>query len=137
MFLEGSGNCDTVRDVRLRRWIQQVSATPSKKSSAPGWCLGSKGNEQDSLSRRGPTIWRRWKAGQSESLRVCHETIYRSLVIQARGVLKRELMEHLRSKRRMRRSHPSLSVKGSPRNRGQSDSRTYEIARRLFLRKKR
>jgi IS30 family transposase len=32
------------------------------------------------------------------------ETIYRSLFIQARGVLKKELMGHLRSKRRIRRS---------------------------------
>ena len=39
-----------------------------------------------------------------ESMRVSHETIYRSLFIQARGVLKKELMDHLRSKRRMRRS---------------------------------
>src|SRR5258708_14844178 len=37
-------------------------------------------------------------------MHVSHETIYRSLVIQARGVLKKELMDHLRSKRRMRRS---------------------------------
>jgi IS30 family transposase len=37
-------------------------------------------------------------------MRVSHETIYRSLFIQARGVLKKELMDHLRSKRRMRRS---------------------------------
>ena len=36
-----------------------------------------------------------------------HETIYRSLFIQARGVLKKELMDHLRSKRRMRRSRHS------------------------------
>ena len=40
----------------------------------------------------------------NERMRVSHETIYRSLFIQARGVLKKELMEHLRSKRRMRRS---------------------------------
>jgi len=37
-----------------------------------------------------------------KSMRVSHETIYRSLFIQARGVLKKELMDHLRSKRRMR-----------------------------------
>src|SRR5258707_7774038 len=37
-------------------------------------------------------------------MHVSHETIYRSLFIQARGVLKKELMDHLRSKRRMRRS---------------------------------
>jgi IS30 family transposase len=38
------------------------------------------------------------------SLRVSHETIYRSLFIQARGVLKKELMQHLRSGRRLRRT---------------------------------
>src|SRR6202790_4832385 len=36
--------------------------------------------------------------------RVSHETIYRSLFSQARGVLKKELMGYLRSKRRIRRS---------------------------------
>ena len=45
-----------------------------------------------------------------ESMRVSHETVYRSLFIQARGVLKKELLDHLRSKRRMRRSrHASVS----------------------------
>ena len=33
-----------------------------------------------------------------------HETIYRSLFVQARGVLKKELVKHLRSRRTMRRS---------------------------------
>jgi hypothetical protein len=41
-------------------------------------------------------------------MRVSHETIYRSLFIQARGVLKKELMDHLRSKRRMRRLSSSV-----------------------------
>jgi IS30 family transposase len=45
-----------------------------------------------------------------KSMRVSHETIYRSLFIQARGVLKKELMEHLRTKRCMRRSrHATVS----------------------------
>jgi len=35
---------------------------------------------------------------------VSHETIYRSLFVQARGVLKKELLRHLRSKRTIRRS---------------------------------
>ena len=35
---------------------------------------------------------------------VSHETIYRSLFVQARGVLKKELFQHLRSKRSIRRS---------------------------------
>jgi IS30 family transposase len=37
-------------------------------------------------------------------MRVSHETIYRSLYIQSRGVLAKELQKHLRSRRPMRRS---------------------------------
>jgi len=48
--------------------------------------------------------WLKTQYPDDGSLRVSHETIYRSLFIQARGVLKKELMDHLRSKRRMRRS---------------------------------
>jgi IS30 family transposase len=39
-----------------------------------------------------------------EDYHVSHETIYRSLYIQARGALKKELLEHLRRTRTMRRS---------------------------------
>ena len=42
-----------------------------------------------------------------------HETIYRSLYIQARGVLKEELMAHLRSDRRFRRSRHATQKRGS------------------------
>ncbi len=51
--------------------------------------------------------WLKIHYPNNESMRVSHETIYRSLFIQARGVLKKELMDHLRSKRRMRRSRHS------------------------------
>ncbi len=39
-----------------------------------------------------------------ECYRVSHETIYRSLFVQARGVLKKELLGYLRSRRTIRRS---------------------------------
>ena len=39
-----------------------------------------------------------------ESKHVSHETIYRSLFIQARGVLKKELLQYLRTQRTIRRS---------------------------------
>lgn len=48
------------------------------------------------------------------AMQVSHETIYRSLFIQARGVLKRELLSHLRSRRMMRRGKTS-STEGQPR----------------------
>jgi len=57
--------------------------------------------------------WLKTQYRDDESLRVSHETIYRSLFIQARGVLKKQLMEHLRSKRRMRRSQHSRIFKDS------------------------
>jgi len=47
-------------------------------------------------------------------MRVSHETVYRSLFIQARGVLKKELVKHLRSRRTMRRSKRA-STAGQPR----------------------
>jgi IS30 family transposase len=40
------------------------------------------------------------------TMHVSHETIYRTLYIQARGALKRDLMAHLRRRRVMRRSGP-------------------------------
>src|SRR5580698_3163054 len=46
--------------------------------------------------------WLKTRYPDDERMRVSHETIYRSLFIQARGALKKELMDHLRSKRRMR-----------------------------------
>jgi IS30 family transposase len=57
--------------------------------------------------------WLKSEYPGDESMRVSHETIYRSLFIQARGVLKKELMEHLRTKRRMRRSQHSRIFKDS------------------------
>ena len=48
--------------------------------------------------------WLKRRYPSNENMRVSHETIYRSLFIQARGVLKKELIQHLRSKRTIRRS---------------------------------
>jgi IS30 family transposase len=46
--------------------------------------------------------WLKKAYAGNEKLQVSHETIYRSLFIQARGVLKRELLQQLRTKRVMR-----------------------------------
>jgi IS30 family transposase len=48
--------------------------------------------------------WLKHTYPDDEANQVSHETIYRSLFIQARGALKRELMAHLRRTRGMRRS---------------------------------
>jgi len=47
------------------------------------------------------------------TMQVSHETIYRSLFIQARGVLKKELVSHLRSRRLMRRAKGATNKLGN------------------------
>jgi IS30 family transposase len=60
--------------------------------------------------------WLKRRYPKNESMRVSHQTIYRSLFIQARGVLKKELMQHLRSRRQIRRS---VHAKAAGQSRGQ------------------
>ena len=48
--------------------------------------------------------WLKKRYPDDESNCVSHETIYRSLFVQARGVLKKELLQYLRSQRQIRRS---------------------------------
>ena len=53
--------------------------------------------------------WLKRRYPADERYHVSHETIYKSLFIQARGVLKKELLAFLRTQRAMRRSkHASL-----------------------------
>ncbi len=57
--------------------------------------------------------WLKRTYPEDEDYRVSHEIIYRSLYVQARGALKKELMKHLRSKRTMRHSrHGNRSGEG-------------------------
>jgi IS30 family transposase len=48
--------------------------------------------------------WLKRTYPNDETYQVSHETIYKSLFIQARGALKKELLQHLRKTRAMRRS---------------------------------
>lgn len=56
--------------------------------------------------------WLKREFPTEEHNQVSHETIYRSLYVQTRGVLKKELIQYLRTKRIMRRSRHS-SLKGN------------------------
>ncbi len=58
--------------------------------------------------------WLKREYPDDEAMRVSHETIYRTLFVQARGALKRELLVHLRSRRMMRKSRRA-STTGQPR----------------------
>jgi IS30 family transposase len=58
--------------------------------------------------------WLRQNFPDDKSMQISHETIYRTLFIQARGALKKELLKHLRARRAIRRAKM-----GTPRRKGQ------------------
>jgi IS30 family transposase len=58
--------------------------------------------------------WLKREYPDDEVMHISHETIYRTLFVQARGALKRELLAHLRSKRMMRKGRRA-STAGQPR----------------------
>jgi IS30 family transposase len=58
--------------------------------------------------------WSKRSYPQVEEMQISHETVYRSLFVQARGVLKTELVRYLRTRRMMRRCQ-----KASTRGHGQ------------------
>lgn len=70
------------------RELQRIVAVKLKEDWAPQQIAGWLKDEYP----KNPELW------------VSHETIYKSLFVQARGTLKKELIGHLRSKRRIRRS---------------------------------
>ena len=72
----------------LSPWLRRVVARQLRLSWSPEQIAG----------------WLQRAYPGKECHQVSHETIYRSLFVQARGVLKKELLQHLRSQRSMRRS---------------------------------
>jgi len=56
--------------------------------------------------------WLKRQFPDDETRRVSHETIYRSLFLQARGALKKELLGYLRTERSLRRPRKQASTKG-------------------------
>jgi len=56
--------------------------------------------------------WLRWAFPADEDLHVSHETIYRSLFVQTRGVLKKELMVQLRTRRQLRQAKGGTAKTG-------------------------
>lgn len=54
--------------------------------------------------------WLRRDRRNEPEMQVSHETIYKSLFVQARGILKKELLDHLRTRRRCRRSNRATTA---------------------------
>lgn len=94
-------------------WDRALRPKPCKLACRPGLARTVSAKLQRKWSPEQIAGWlkRTWP-GEPQN-QVSHETIYRSLFIQTRGVLKKELLEHLRARRTIRRSrHASLKRNG-------------------------
>lgn len=77
---------------RLRWRVAQMLALQWSPQQIAGW-----------LKRQYPV---------DPDMRISHEAIYRSLFVQSRGVLKKELMAHLRTRRQMRHAKGAKTGRG-------------------------
>ena len=94
-------------------WDRARRPKPCKLACRPTLCHTISVKLERKWSPQQIAGWLKREHPDNESARVSHETIYRSLFIQARGVLKKELLAHLRVTRAIRRSrHASLKHDG-------------------------
>src|SRR5512140_3579201 len=84
--------CRLARHSELRWRVAQKLALQWSPEQVSGW-----------LKRQFPA---------DQGMQISHETIYRSLFIQTRGVLKKELMVHLRTARQMRQAKGGTTKSG-------------------------
>ena len=94
-------------------WDRAQRPKPCKLAGSPYLCRAISAKLTRKWSPQQIAGWLMREHPDDTQMRVSHETIYKSLFIQARGVLKKELLAHLRARRSIRRSrHASLKGDG-------------------------
>jgi IS30 family transposase len=87
-----------------RAWTEALRPKPCKLALHPCLRLAVERKLRHNWAPEQIAGWLKRSYPDNEAYHVSHETIYRSLFVQARGVLKKELMKHLRTGRPIRRS---------------------------------
>jgi IS30 family transposase len=100
-----------------RAWRNARRPHACKLALNPGLCDLVAGKLADDWSPEQIAGWLGLEHGEDQTCRVSHEAIYRTLFIQTRGALKRELIAHLRQAGSVRRP------KGASKNAGQGQIR--------------
>ena len=94
-------------------WDRALRPKPCKLEGNVYLCRAISAKLKRNWSPQQIAGWLMRKHPDDEGKRISHETIYRSLFIQTRGVLKKELLAHLRATRSIRRSrHATLKRSG-------------------------
>ena len=101
-----NGGYDKYRalEADAQAWERACRRKPCRLVSNPDLCELVEEKLREDWAPKQIAGWLKREYPDDESLHVSHETIYRSLFIQARGALKKELTQHLRTKRTIRRS---------------------------------
>lgn len=108
--------CYRAVDADDKAWQRAIRPKDCLLAAKPYLCETVASKLRQNWSPEQISGWLRREFPDNADMRVSHETIYRSLFIQARGVLKKELVSHLRSRRMMRRSK-FATTEGQPRGR--------------------
>lgn len=87
-----------------RAWEQALRPKPCKLSGSAFLRRAVSARLRSDWSPQQISGWLKRTYPEDEHRNVSHETIYRSLFVQARGVLKKELQAYLRTRRAVRRS---------------------------------
>ena len=87
-----------------RAWSKALRPKPCKLALHPCLRLAVERKLRHNWAPEQIAGWLKRRYPDNKAYHVSHETIYRSLFVQARGVLKKELMKHLRTGRPIRRS---------------------------------
>src|SRR6267143_1021898 len=98
----GGGSAYRASQADSDAWEMALRPKPCRLAAHPElrWCVAQKLALEWSPEQISGWLKREFPA--DEGMQLSHETIYRSLFVQTRGVLKKELMAHLRTARQMR-----------------------------------
>ena len=108
-----NGGCDAYRATRADQnaWDRSLRPKVCKLVMNRPLCRKVESKLRRKWSPEQIAGWLKRERPDDEQSQVSHETIYRSLFIQARGAFKKELQQYLRSKRSIRRARTS-TLKG-------------------------
>ena len=105
----GGPACYRARTADAAAWQRATRPKPCRLATAPRLCAVVTAKLRDQWSPEQIAAWLKRTYPDDATMQLSHETIYRTLYIQARGALKHELTAQLRRHRAVRRSRGAVT----------------------------